>query len=103
MDGTPLSINSTALRTILAMANITVITSSDGTEVSREDPVWGHGAFTKVLLQAFTDPEADINHDRLLNANGLDNYLRRYVPRLNDQQHPRAEIRFNDTVFAAGG
>jgi hypothetical protein len=56
-----------------------------------------------VLLDACTAPEADINHDHLLNADGLDNYLGRYVPRLNDQQHPRGEIRFHNTVFAAGG
>ena len=61
----------------------------------------GAGARGLILFNRYL--EADINHDHLLNADGLDNYLRRYVPRLNDQQHPRGEIRFNDTVFAAGG
>lgn len=100
-NGTPLGTDSSALKSGLAAGNISVITSSRGAETSRENRAWGHGAFTAVLLRAFADPEADINHDGLLNANGLANYLAREVPKLNDQQHPDMEIRFNESLFAA--
>ena len=52
MDGTALAMDSTALRTGLAAANVTVLTSSSGGALSREDPTWQHGAFTKALLPA---------------------------------------------------
>ena len=54
--GSPLSMDSTALRTALAAANVSVLTSSTGAEVSLENEDWGHGAFTKVLLEALNDP-----------------------------------------------
>jgi uncharacterized caspase-like protein len=51
--GNPLSMDSTALRTALAAANVSVLTSSSGAEVSLETPELQHGAFTKALLDAF--------------------------------------------------
>ena len=76
-----------------------MITSSIGDHLSLEDPAWQHGAFTHVLLRAFDDPTADINHDHTINGNGLANYLSREMPKLNDQQTPEMEIRSNATVF----
>jgi hypothetical protein len=61
MNEATLAMNSTSLRTALAGANVTVLTSSSGSLVSREDAAWQHGAFTKTLLDAFNDPAADIN------------------------------------------
>jgi uncharacterized caspase-like protein len=36
-----------------AINNVTVLTSSQADTPSREDEAWKHGAFTKVLLEAF--------------------------------------------------
>jgi hypothetical protein len=76
-DGSPLSMDSTALRTALAAANVSVLTSSSGAEVSYETPELQHGAFTKSLLDALDDPEADMNRNGLISTNGL-------VARFND-------------------
>jgi hypothetical protein len=67
--------DSTALRTALAAANVTVLTSSTGAEVSFENPDWQHGAFTKVLLDAFDDPVVDINKNGLITPNGLATFV----------------------------
>ncbi len=93
--------DSSALKSGLTAGNITVITSSRGQKLhARTAP--GATAPSPQSCCAPSDPEADINHDRLLNANGLANYLAREVPKLNDQQHPDMEIRFNESLFAAG-
>jgi WD40 repeat protein len=103
-----LAMDSTQLGSALRAANITVLTSSSGTEVSREDPAWQHGAFTKVLLDAFSDPQAIFNPEKkVINGFGLANYLFTQVPKLTgDTQHPgidmRSDGRFDSTLFASG-
>ena len=64
VGGSPLSMDSIALRTALAAANVSVLTSSTGPEVSFEDPKLEHGAFTKALLDAFDDPAAERQPER---------------------------------------
>ncbi len=68
MDGVKLAMDSTRLRSGLAAGNVTVLTSSSGDEVSYEDKRWQHGAFTKVLLDAFGDAEADVNKNGLIST-----------------------------------
>jgi uncharacterized caspase-like protein len=68
MNGTALAVDSTALRTRLAAGNVTVLTSSSGSEASFEDPAWEHGAFTKMLLDALSDPAADLNQNGLISV-----------------------------------
>jgi uncharacterized caspase-like protein len=100
-DGTPLSMDSTALRTALAAANVSVLTSSSGSEVSYEDPKLQHGAFTKALLDAFDDPEADIDRNGLITPSGLEHYVESRVPMFtDDKQHPGMELRYDATLFA---
>ncbi len=102
MDGAALDVDSTRLRTELAAANVTVLTSSSGRQVSREDAAWGHGAFTKVLLDAFSDPAADIDRTGLISMNGLARYLAQHVPSLTGgAQIPGMEVRYETTVFAS--
>jgi len=103
MNGATMAMDSTALRAALAAANVTVLTSSTGTQVSREDPAWEHGAFTKALLDAFNDPTADINHNSLISTNGLAAYLTAHVASLTGgAQTPGMEIRYDTTLFATG-
>jgi hypothetical protein len=103
MNGATLAMDSTALRGALAASNVTVLTSSSGKEVSREDRGWEHGAFTKVLLDAFTDPAADINRNSLISPNGLAAYVTAHVRSLTDgRQTPGMEVRYDTTLFATG-
>jgi uncharacterized caspase-like protein len=100
-DGSPLSMDSTTLRTFLAAANVSVLTSSSGPEVSYEDPKLEHGAFTKAWLDAFDDPEADMNKNGLISTNGPAAYVANRVPMLtHDKQHPGMEVRYDTTLFA---
>jgi WD40 repeat protein len=102
MGGAAIGMDSTALRTGLAAANITVLTSSSGTESSYEEPSWQHGAFTKVLLDAFGDPAADLDHNRLITVLGLTKYVEMRVRTLTDgRQNPGMEVRFEGTLFAS--
>jgi len=103
MNGATVAMDSTALRAALAASNITVLTSSSGSQVSREDPGWQHGAFTKALLDAFNDPAADIHRNGLISTNGLAAYLTTRVGSLtNGAQIPDMEIRYDTTLFATG-
>lgn len=100
-DGNALSMDSTALRTALAAANVSVLTSSTGSEVSYEMAELQHGAFTKALLDAFDDPEADIDRNGLITPSGLEHYVMKHVPMLTgDKQHPGMEVRYDTTLFA---
>jgi len=100
-NGSPLSMDSTALRTALAAANVSVLTSSTGTEVSYETPELQHGAFPRALLDAFDDPAADVNRNGLITPTGLAAYVENRVPMLtDDKQHPGMEVRYDTTLFA---
>jgi WD40 repeat protein len=85
-------------------SNITVLTSSSGKEVSREDPGWGHGAFTKVLLDAFSHSrDVDTNHDGLITVNELADYLNRNLDQLtNSHQTLGISNHFVGNIFVAG-
>jgi hypothetical protein len=63
---------------------VTVLASSKGSETSEERDAWGHGAFTKALLDSFNDPAADTNRNGLISTTGLATYLNRRVPTQTD-------------------
>jgi WD40 repeat protein len=97
-----LGVDAALLRGALAMGNVTVLTSSAGTETSREDPRWRNGAFTEALLEAL-GRAADTDKNGLVSMDELTGYLTRRVPQLTDgRQTPGVEMRFTRTVFAAG-
>lgn len=102
MDGAALAMDSTTLRTDLAAANVTVLTSSNSGQVSLESDVWGHGAFTRALLDALSDPAADTDRNDLISTNGLAHYLAQHVPAItNGEQTPGMEVQFEGTLFAS--
>jgi hypothetical protein len=79
-----------------------VLTSSSAAKLSREDPRWGKGAFTKIFLETLSS-RADANRNDLLSVSELTDYLARHVPALTDgAQHPGVEIRFDGDVFVTG-
>jgi hypothetical protein len=103
LDGSAKAVDAAELRHELAAANVTVLTSSSGSETSLEDDAWQHGAFTRALLDALNDPAADSDHVGLINANALAHYVARHVAALTDgKQTPDMEVRFDTTVFAVG-
>ena len=100
-SGTALPVDAAALRAGLAAANVNVLTSSSAQEASREDPAWQHGAFTRALLDALTDPAADIDRNGLINANGLARFVSTRVTTLTaGEQTPVMELRYEGTIFA---
>lgn len=71
---------------------ITVMTSSSGREFSYENPKWGHGAFTKAILEGL-DGGADYNRNSVITLRELDMYVSNRVKELTDgRQHPRTPI-----------
>ena len=71
-----------------------VITASDISESSFEDAKWGdgHGVFTYFLLQGLQG-KADANHDGVVTAGELFNYLKQEVPQATGgKQNPRALV-----------
>jgi len=66
------------------------LTASAGNERSEEDERWGHGAFTKSLLEAL-DGRADTSGDGLVTLRELFRYTQETVPQLTEgRQNPTA-------------
>jgi hypothetical protein len=101
-SGVSMTVDSRALGHILAGSNITVLTSSLGSEPSREDKAWKNGAFTEVFLKAL-GRQADGNRDGVISMTELTQHLTTGIPRLTEgKQTPGLEIRFERTIFASG-
>jgi hypothetical protein len=104
--GQALAADANRLRAALVGPNITVLTSSSADQLSREDPTWGNGAFTKIVLEALSS-RADANRNGLISISELTGYLMRHVPGLTlgagyPVQTPGVEMRFDGDVFVAG-
>ena len=84
--------------------NVTVITSSKGDQISREDPAWQHSAFTRLLLNALSGSATDIQTDHgIVTVNNLIQYLQKTLPELTDQnQQVGMIVKFNQGIFIAG-
>lgn len=72
---------------------IVVITSSSGQESSYEDAEWGHGAFTKAIIQGIEKQNADFDADLIISIDEVFRYIEKEVPelvktKLNREQHP---------------
>ena len=75
------------------------MSASTGSEVSIEDPAWGHGAFTKALLDGLDGP-ADYDQDGVITLKELDLYVTRNVKKLtNGSQRPTTQIPANMPDF----
>jgi WD40 repeat protein len=101
------AVDASQLRTALAAVNVTVLTSSSGTENSIEHDKWQNGAFTQVFLEALGQG-ADSDRNSVVSMTELTRYVTAGVPRLvrevdpERQQTPGVEMRFEHTIFAAG-
>jgi uncharacterized caspase-like protein len=101
-DGARLPPNADVLRAAMAQGNVTLLTSSSANALSREDPAWQNGAFTKVLLEAL-GRAADANNDGMISTGELTDYLARHLPDLTGgAQKPGIEMRYQGNLFVAG-
>lgn len=99
-DSGDLPMNADMLRTMLATANVTVLTSSNADEPSHEDERWQNGAFTEAFLDALR--HADKDRNGLISVTDLASYLAAQVPLLTEKkQKPGVEVRFQSDVFIA--
>jgi WD40 repeat protein len=99
--GQALAVDATRLRTALVGSNISVLTSSTADQLSREDPQWGHGAFTQIVLKALSSA-ADADKNGMISLSEFTGYLTRHVPALTGgAQQPGVELRFDGDVFVA--
>lgn len=60
-------------------------------EVSWEDPKWGHGAFTKAVLDILSNPASDLNHDGWLSLAELGFQIPEHVKGLTEGKQHAAE------------
>ena len=71
---------------------LVVMTASTGREFSAEKPAWGHGAFTKALIDGLNG-KADYNGNHRVEIKELDLYVTERVKQLTGgRQHPTTEI-----------
>jgi uncharacterized caspase-like protein len=94
------------LRSVLAANNVTVLTSSKADKLSREDETWGHGAFTKVLLDALSGSagsDVDTDHNGVISMTELTAYVEKHLSRLTGgDQQLGLDQRFQGDIFVAG-
>ncbi len=77
-----------------AEPGICIMTSSSGKEYSYEKKSWGHGAFTKALLEGCMQGKADYNQNSAIDLNELDLYVSERVKELTGgKQHPFTPIK----------
>jgi outer membrane protein assembly factor BamB len=90
------------LRVAIGRGTVTVLTSSKADQLSREDEKWGHGAFTKVLLDGLSGPAMDTNH-RAIKMGELTEYIDTHLKQLTggDQQLGITQNFLGD-IFVAG-
>jgi len=68
--------------------NIIIFASSSGAEYSMEDPDWGHGAFTKALIEGL-EGKATLAGEDEIKLSTLQSYVRSRVRKLTDNfQNP---------------
>jgi len=79
-----------------------IMTASTGSSVSIEDPKWGHGAFTKALIEGI-DGRADYDDNGIVSVKELDLYVTSEVKKLTKgRQKPTTIIPRSVPDFAVG-
>ena len=100
-DGKALALDAALLRRSLAGRNVTVLTSSDGTQSSWENERWRNGAFTEIVLEAL-GRAADANDDGMVNIEELVGHVTAQVGALTGgKQTPQVEMQFSGPLFAS--
>ncbi|MBF0256847.1 MAG: caspase family protein, partial [Gammaproteobacteria bacterium] len=72
---------------------VVVMSAATGRESSVENAEWGHGAFTKALIEGMEEMKANYNGDNRIDLKELDLYITTRVKELTGgRQHPMTEI-----------
>lgn len=72
---------------------VVLMMASTGHEESVAKKEWGHGAFTKAIVDGLFEFRADLDLNQKINITELDNYVTRRVKNLTyGRQHPTTEI-----------
>ena len=101
LDGSGFEADANALREALRGPNVTVLTSSAGSELSREDPAWKNGAFTEALLGGLLAGDGDGNG--VLSVPELTGHLKEKLAALTSgAQSLGVDMRFQSSLFAMG-
>ena len=80
-----------------------ILTASTGNGYSYEQKNWGHGAFTKAILEGIGDLKADFNDDKMITIKEIDLYVTNRVKDLTDgKQKPTTIIPQSVPDFAIG-
>ena len=76
-----------------AAGGVVVMSAATGREASLEKGEWGHGAFTKALIEGLEEGRANYNKDARIDIKELDLYVTDRVKELTGgRQHPMTEI-----------
>jgi Caspase domain/WD domain, G-beta repeat len=87
----------------MAAGNVTVLTSSTADKLSREDEKWGHGAFTRVLLDALSAEDIDKDRNGVISMSDLTDYMQKHLGQLTGgDQQLGIDQRFQSGLFVAG-
>jgi uncharacterized caspase-like protein len=80
-------------------SGVVVMSASTGSELSVESDEWGHGAFTKALLDGLKGP-ADFNNDGVITLTELNLSITYTVKEITGgKQHPTTQIPANMPDF----
>jgi WD40 repeat protein len=80
-----------------------MLTSSTGTQLSREDKDWQNGAFTKAFVEALSDPSVDANNNNVISMSELTDYLERRLPELTNQAQQLGRVHtLGGNLFSTG-
>ncbi len=81
----------------MAESNVIVMAASTAARQSQERPEWGHGAFTKALLDGLGGL-ADANNDRTVDMKEIDRYVARRVRELTDGEQTPTTVWISKTI-----
>jgi len=80
-----------------------IMTATTGSGYSYEQPDWGHGAFTKALIEGIDNAQADYNHDQAISIKEIDLYVTERVKTLtHGKQKPTTIVPQSIPDFMVG-
>lgn len=80
-----------------------IMTASTGRGYSIENKSWGHGAFTKAMIEGLGNAQADYNHNKIITIKEIDLYITDRVKELTKgKQKPTTIIPESIPDFALG-
>jgi hypothetical protein len=93
-----------AIKSIINSGSGSVImTATTGNGYSYEDNDWGHGAFTKSIIEGIKNLKADYDNDKIITIKEIDLYITNRVKKLtNGKQKPTTIIPQSVPNFAIG-